>query len=521
MADRLHAEWLHEGVESWNRRRAKVRFAPDLSGIRFFDFLPRDFRDDPKTSRYFEKINLTGANLTNSDLSDLNFQRANFSNSDMSGADMQLSNFSYANFTDSNLSGANASLSYFLGSTFERTKLGDAQFAGATVDGAVLIETLTEKSNLSPSQIGAMSVFQSSLDHKKSEPSNQYAMFSESHQKIAKPKSEDIPPRSAKNRYDVFFATNRNPITERGKLTDFGTDHRDNLSYGVCEVIVPDGHRMGYLGSPMWKRLFNRQDDRIKIHSTISLGDELFWKLLLETSQKMKLRERPTIFIHGYRTSFRDAVLMAAQIGFDIGIGQGIGLFSWPSKGQASKYAADEASVERSKYLLANFIEDFTTNYPNDTINLVAHSMGCRCLVGALEIALIRQSITRDKINQVILAAADIDSGAMKHQGKTVAMGCRRITSYISDLDKALKISKWKHSFPRVGITPPTFVLEGIDTVLVNDLDLGSFSHGYLASNRSILGDIFELLKNGTNPIDRHAIEPISDGIAEYWRIRR
>ena len=61
MSNKLHTDWLREGVRKWNYRRKKVSFQPNLSGIRFFDFLPRDFRDKPKTSRFFEGIDLSDA----------------------------------------------------------------------------------------------------------------------------------------------------------------------------------------------------------------------------------------------------------------------------------------------------------------------------------------------------------------------------------------------------------------------------------------------------------------------------
>lgn len=113
MADQWHVSWLKEGVERWNQRRRKVEFSPDLSGIRFFDFLPSDFRDAPKTSRYFERINLSDANLTGSDLSTLNFSKADFSGAILLNANMSKSNFDGAIFLNANLLGANASRSSF------------------------------------------------------------------------------------------------------------------------------------------------------------------------------------------------------------------------------------------------------------------------------------------------------------------------------------------------------------------------------------------------------------------------
>ncbi|TAN18644.1 MAG: alpha/beta hydrolase [Rhizobiaceae bacterium] len=123
-------------------------------------------------------------------------------------------------------------------------------------------------------------------------------------------------------------------------------------------------------------------------------------------------------------------------------------------------------------------------------------------------------------INQVILAAADVDSAIMPNLAKHAVKNCKRTISYVSDKDKALKISGWLHNFPRVGITPPKFVFNGMDTVIVNKLGLGNFSHGYPASSRIIMSDIFNLLKANKPPSERYAIESVSlDGV-QYWRMK-
>ena len=229
--------------------------------------------------------------------------------------------------------------------------------------------------------------------------------------------STEVDRRTKKNRYDVFFGTNRKPITELGDVVGYGAIRSSQLHLGLCEVIMPEGRPIGSLGSSMWARLRNRKDDRLQIESLITLDQRLFFRALNQTGLGMKAKAKPTIFVHGFNNSFEDAVKRAAQIGYDLGLGQGIGLFSWPSKGNKRSYPADEATVEVSKYLLADFIEDFVNNVPQKSVNLIAHSMGCRCLLGAFEVLAKKRRHILASIDQTILAAADVDTGMMPHLG--------------------------------------------------------------------------------------------------------
>lgn len=438
----------------------------------------------------------------------------------MSNSNLSMSNFGEADFKDAVLSGANARHSLFNNSKFENSALDGIELAGASMDGAIFIACQVPPSQIEGVVLQKASVFKDRdefLEYRASlSPSfEEHAISFEEHARSV----VDIG-KSKKNRYDVFFATNRDPIFERGELTGFGAKNSNATSLGVCEVIVPEGHRMGSLGSPLWKRLLNKMDDRLRLDHLISMNEKLFWKLIQDTSDRMKVPEHPTIFVHGYNTTFEQAVLRAAQIGYDLGIGQGVGLFSWPSKGKFYAYNPDETLSEASKYFLADFIEDFTLNSPAGKVNLIAHSMGCRCLSGALEVLSHKRTATLKKVNQVIMAAADVDAAIMPRQGGPAVKHCKRMTSYVSGLDTALKVSGWLHSYPRVGIAPPLFVLDGMDTIIVNDSDLGDFSHGYLSSSRAILSDVFTLLKGNSPPDNRHAIEPVFDGTTKYWRIK-
>lgn len=521
MAESWHVEWLSEGVEKWNRRRRKVKFSPDLSGVKFFNLLPPDFRDSPKTSRYFEKIDLSDSNLAGADLSGLNFYKAKFANSDLSDADMSRSNFIEAKFKNADLSRATFFQSLFDKAIFENSNLQGVSFEGVGLDGALFVGSNVSGDQIAVAESHSAEVFSSRQSYRR-------LQASVAKEKLARQPSESLlyekvakyDESTKKNSYDVFFGTNRNPVFARGALADFGGNLHSELSYGVCEVFVPEGHRMGSLGSPLWRRILNKSDDRLKVSALIYLNEVLFWKLIRDTSDRMKIKERPTIFVHGFNNTFQQAVLRAAQIGFDLGLGQGIGLFSWPSKGNFLKYSADEAASEASKYELANYIEKFVRHSNQKSINIIAHSMGCRSTLGAIEVLSSGRKSVLKSINQVILAAADVDAAIMPHLGAHAVKYAARTTSYISNRDAALKVSGWLHNFPRVGVTPPTFILEGMDTILVNDLDLGEFAHNYVGTNRIILSDIFDLLKTNSPPEDRHAIEAVSLDGRDFWRIK-
>ena len=140
MANTWHVDWLREGVKSWNKRRKRVKFFPDLSGLNFFEMLPSDYRDGPKTSRYFEKIDLSDTNLLGSDLSNLNFFKANFSNANLTGANMSKSNFSSAKFKNTNMVGADANNSVFDDAEFDQAVLHDVSFEEAVAKNAIFIK---------------------------------------------------------------------------------------------------------------------------------------------------------------------------------------------------------------------------------------------------------------------------------------------------------------------------------------------------------------------------------------------
>lgn len=516
MANPWHVNWLKEGVIPWNQRRRKVAFTPDLEGVNFYDILPKDFREAPKAkaSRFFEKINLSGANLTNANLSHLNFKQAQFIDSDLSGANLEASNFEGAKFKNASLRGCRAERAIFQNAIFTQSNLESMSFVEADVAFTTFIESpLTSNQKKQFGESNGVKIVASVADYKKMIQSSQVDGMTT---RRSKPPSA----RDKNTKYDVFYGTNRKPKIDRDELIGYGKKFDTKINYGLCEVIIPDSHKIGKLGSSLWGKLIKKDDDHPKIRQLIGLNPELYWAHINALSQKMKVKEKPTIFVHGYNNTFEQAALRAAQIGHDLGIGQGIGLFSWPSRGRLEKYPADEDAVNISKYFLAEFIENFIEKTEHKSVNVIAHSMGCRCLMGAFEVLAANKKSVLERVNQVILAAADIDVRHMEALGKHAVNNCVRTTSYVAPQDIPLKFSSWFHDAQRVGLVPPTYVLNGMDTVIVNDTGLWKLGHGYVANNRSVLNDIFSLLKNNDNPANRFSVELATGGPPVHWKIR-
>lgn len=258
MANPWHVGWLSEGVKKWNKRRRRIKFTPDLSGVRFFEHLPPDFRDDPKTSRFFEKIDLSDADLSNADLSDSNFFQAKFSNANLTNANLSKSNFSKALFRKANLSNCT-----FSGSLLRETEFVEANLLQASFEDAQLESTLFIATEISSDQREEISS-QSMAEYATLASYARSKEVADSIRKSSSPATALVQPdeievkRPKKNRYEVFFGTTRNPIFERGAISDFGVDQWESTNYGIAEIIVPDGNRLGGIGKTLWRRLFNR-----------------------------------------------------------------------------------------------------------------------------------------------------------------------------------------------------------------------------------------------------------------------
>ena len=149
--------------------------------------------------------------------------------------------------------------------------------------------------------------------------------------------------------------------------------------------------------------------------------------------------------------------------------------------------------------------------------------MGARILAGAMKnLSLDGSSDVR--FNQVILAAPDIDRDTFAALASAINHMADRMTIYASSRDRALKLSKLAHGYPRAGESGDALtIVPGVDTVdataVYTDFFSDLLSHSYF-TGRTVLSDLFSLFGYDLPPMARFAIFPDSRGSSRYWVFR-
>lgn len=186
-------------------------------------------------------------------------------------------------------------------------------------------------------------------------------------------------------RYPVYFGTNRQRIDLADPARGFSARRSNTVSYGRCDVWIPATHRFGSLGTARWWRWMRLQfqSDRLVLENTEPLDERNFWAAL---GAEMNAGDaaQGLVYLHGYNVSFEAAALRAAQMGFDLKVPGATAFFSWPSQGTLRGYPAD-AAAEASEDAIARFLAHFAQESGAETVHLVAHSMGNRGLLRALQ----------------------------------------------------------------------------------------------------------------------------------------
>ncbi len=322
----------------------------------------------------------------------------------------------------------------------------------------------------------------------------------------------------------VWFGTNRKPNLDRRGFTG---DRYDRTTYGRADVSVPRAHRFGESGSSFWKRLrrLDLRDDQLRVtHVEPQSKSDAFAAIraTVDAARTDTPEPQALVFIHGFRNSFEEAAIRAAQISYDLKVPGPTAFFSWPSRGTVHAYTVDEATIEASEDAITEFLLDFTANCGTQHVHVIAHSMGNRGFLRALQrIAADAQTRGCLKFSQIFLAAPDVDRDLFLDLAHLYPEHAARTTIYASHRDLAVDGSSRVHDAPRAGHFLPYTIAAGIDTIAVPNFNVDLLGHSYFAQAEALLHDMYDLIRHNQNPGKRQRMTSLIEGGQTLWSLMR
>ena len=246
----------------------------------------------------------------------------------------------------------------------------------------------------------------------------------------------------------IFVATSRSRTQQPGVV--FSGERTADAAFAFVDISVPSVHTPGEIErSPSPEvadpaRYFAAR--RVGLYD----GDDSFRNAL--RADIAARGGRALVFVHGYNTSFDEAVYRITQIVHDAGyLGAPI-LFTWPSSARIIDYIYDNNSATAARDMLEATLR-LVAAAGASRIDIVSHSMGAWVTMEALrQLALTGQKELGGTLGDVVLAAPDIDvdvfEAQMRRYGKPVS-GFYVLTS---EDDRALSLSRMiAGNQPRVG----------------------------------------------------------------------
>jgi esterase/lipase superfamily enzyme len=325
----------------------------------------------------------------------------------------------------------------------------------------------------------------------------------------------------------VFYGTNRG-VTGSQKAAEFYGGARGELNFGYLDVTIPQTHVEADLETqPRWVEytLATSQAEMrthyVLLDKVVQLPKDEFVRQL-----RAQISAAPSkdvfIFVHGFNNTFEDAARRVAQLAYDLDFDGTPMLYSWPSQGSTTAYSVDEASVQISGRRMADFLDTVIAQSGARHIHLIAHSMGNRALIEAMQTYLARRAPENRQhiFGQVVFTAPDVDRDYFVDAVGDLNAAAQRTTLYASDTDYAIRSSQFFHGAPRAGTAGDVIVkLAGLDSIDMSAVPADSLGHSYFAANAGALYDMFRLLWRGDPPPARCGMSNAASGInSTVWR---
>ena len=341
----------------------------------------------------------------------------------------------------------------------------------------------------------------------------------------------------------IFFGTDRKatgavnqrggPVADPNSLFDNAPANQLHLGCAYVSAAKKEVRKSGDLGE-------SKITDFRLLHSTkkADIGDQLF--LADEVAERSQMARRfagrvdlaraarvsasgervssALVFIHGYNTSFKDALFTVAQIVAETDYPGRAYMYSWPSASSMFGYIDDMDKAEQAEPFLQSFMKLLMRDADIDAIDVLVHSMGSQSALRALSAlrsvfeterqgAARRQAI---RIGQIMFAAPDVAMPVFDQKIRRIAPYAQRVTVYASLTDAALLASKILRSgagrMGQLNDGDQPLLVEVRNVHIINatgreswwrlDRILSGYGHDYFLQSSGVLTDIQRILSS-------------------------
>lgn len=311
----------------------------------------------------------------------------------------------------------------------------------------------------------------------------------------------------------VFYLTTRR--RQEGKpAADTYSGERGEPHFGRCEVEFSPIPIVNHVAP---KLPFYLKSESSVVSLAQQTDSKLFWDRL-DTAVRRSSSGSVVLFVHGYNYGFERTCRMAAEMQRSLQNKAAFVVFSWPSNGLASDYVSDQADIEWSVPVLADFIGRLGDRIGRDKVQIAAHSLGSRGTIFALQ-RLAAMRVERPLINNLVLLAPDFDSQTFVEMLPEFVYLTGAITLYVSGNDTPLKLSHQLSGYPRLGEAGEHLtVIEGVETIDVSSIGRYQITgHEYFYFHPRVTADLVKLLASGTRAGQRSGLRAKVRHGVRYW----
>jgi esterase/lipase superfamily enzyme len=341
----------------------------------------------------------------------------------------------------------------------------------------------------------------------------------------------------------ILYATDRKPAGEDDKEDYYLNERGFLLRLGVGKIQL-GAEKMTWEEAREISLLKNRSDKfPLKITAVEETGilaesyshfilpkvtdiEEPGKKFAAKINAKLAKSKRKDIYIyvHGYKVVFENPLLVATELWHFLGYDGVFIAYSWPSTPKTFAYFSDLETTSLSAYNLRILLEYLAKDTDAENIHIIGYSAGTRVVINALnQLALIYQDEDKEtfrkslRIGHVILTGSDFDRqlfGAYVDEG--ILKVTKSFTIYLSEMDKALGISKWVFKRDRLGqiwdesrmtehIVEWLWETDEITFIDVKDAEKSSTGNGHAYFRKSpwVSSDILSTLMYDLTPEER------------------